>query len=71
VSVIYERVRILFVLFVCVAGKAVGMPVAIKAVGITTATCFTRKMPDELAVRLGCTHSLVVRGNLANLEGQG
>jgi hypothetical protein len=34
---------------VCVAGKAVGMPVIVKTVGITTAAVLTRQVPYELA----------------------
>jgi hypothetical protein len=35
------------------------MAVRIERVSIRRPTGFTRKMPDELAVRLGCIHLLV------------
>jgi hypothetical protein len=42
----------------CKTRKAVGMPVAVDAIGITTAALLTWGVMHELAVRLGCIHSL-------------
>ena len=42
----------------CKTRKAVGVAIIVDAIGITTAAVLTRGVPDELAVRFGCIHSL-------------